>query len=576
MTRPFHLPFLFGRIVGSVALAAVFACGSSSGSNASGDGSAGGSEDGGGQDGTMAGSGSGSGGSSSGSSSGASSGSSSGVGADGGSGSSGGGDGGTATGGVLMLHNHVNRDGLFVDGKLTKTALMSGMMHVDTTFDGTVVGNVHASPLYVASGVGGKGTFYVATDSNNVYALDETTGKSAIQTKSAGTAAQNTYTGGCGNVHPIGITGTPAIDATTRLMVFDAATADAQNTILTHTIHAWSIDTFTESWSLDVSTLTDAVVGKFMPKPENQRSAVLIVGGIAYVAYGGHSGDCGAYHGWVVGVPLSGISGAKAYATPAAESGMWGCGGPASDGTSVFVATGNGSTLQGGAWGGAFSVIKLQPGPVFGGGTANYWLAVNDNGDADLGGSMPLVVDAPAITPSALVVQVGKDGNAYLVNRTNLGGAMSPVATAHVMNGEISNAAAWATVQGVTYVAMTSNGSGNGASCPGTAGDLVVVKLDPAAANKITTVWCADNKGGGSPSITTSDGTNDALVWTMGTEKHNATQGSNQLHAWDLATGQAIVTASDTVMNTRHFTTPIAVNGRVLVAGDNRLYALKP
>jgi hypothetical protein len=443
------------------------------------------------------------------------------------------------------------------------------MMHVDTTFDGTsVVGNVYASPLYVANGVSGKGTFYVATENDNVYALNETTGKAAIPSKSAGTAPQNTYTGGCGNIHPIGITGTPAIDATTRLMVFDAATANAQNTIATHTIHAWSIDTFTESWNLDVSTLTDAVAGKFMPQPQNQRSAVLIVGGTAYVTYGGHYGDCGPYHGWVVGVPLSGTSGAKMYATPAAESGMWGCGGPASDGTNVFVATGNGPTLQGGAWGGAFSVIKFQPGPVFGGGTTNYWLAVNDNGDVDLGGSMPLVVDAPSITPSALVVQLGKDGNAYLINRSNLGGAMSPVATAHVMNDEISNAAAWATIQGVTYIAMTGNNGGGGASCPnGTSGDLVVVKLDAAAANKVTTVWCANNSGGQSPSITTSDGTNDALVW--------AVQG-NQLHAWDLVTGRAIVTGSDAVTNVRHFSTPIAVNGRVIVAGDNRLYALKP
>ena len=92
-------------------------------------------------------------------------------------------------------------------------------------------------------------------------------------------------------------------------------------------------------------------------------------------------------------------------------------------------------------------------------------------------------------------------------------------------------------------------------------------KLDAAAANKVTTIWCANDSGGQSPSITTSDGTNDALVW--------AVQG-NQLHAWDLVTGRAVVTGSDAVMNVRHFTTPIAVNGRIIVAGDNRLYALKP
>ena len=83
--------------------------------------------------------------------------------------------------------------------------------------------------------------------------------------------------------------------------------------------------------------------------------------------------------------------------------------------------------------------------------------------------------------------------------------------------------------------------------------------------------------GGGSPSITSSDGTKDMLVWTVGTGigPTNA-GGSGQIHAWNLETGTPVVTGSDMMAGTHTFTVPIFVNGRAIVAAENRLYALKP
>jgi hypothetical protein len=514
--------------------------------------------------------GAGASGSSSGSASGASSGASSGSGSSG-STAEGGAAGDTS---VYQMHKHVNRDGLYVDGALTTANLMGKTLHVDASFDGTTVGKAYASPLYVADGVGHKGTFYIATESNNVYALDETTGKNAIPSKNAGPTASP---GGLTNISPLGITGTPAIDPATRLIVFDAATAaSAGGPIAKHTIHAWSIDDFTEKWSLDVSTLTDSVAGAFMPAAQNQRSAVLIVGGIAYVAYGGQYGDLGSYHGWVIGVPLvGGPSQAKEYATPSAQAGMWAPGGPSSDGTSIFMATGNGTNA--GGWKGAHSVIRFGAGPTFTPGAANYLHAVkDDNADDDLGGSGPLVVDDPAITPSKLIVQLGKDNDAWIIDRTNMGGEASPVANAQVMNDEIINVPAWATTPTGTYVVMVSGNGMGGFGCKSGSGNLTVMKLSATA--QISVPWCADNQGGGSPSITTSDGTHDMLVWTFGsgTGANNA-GGSHQVHAWALETGAPVVMGSDTLSNTTHtFVVPIVANGRVIVAADNRLYALKP
>src|ERR1019366_10608520 len=115
-------------------------------------------------------------------------------------------------------------------------------------------------------------------------------------------------------------------------------------------------------WSVDVSTLKDPTGIAFSPQPLSERSAVLIVGGIAYVAYGGHSGDCGTYHGWVVGVPLSG-TGAKAWATTVGKAGIWSPGGGASDGQSIFITTGNGDGAGNASWAESEGIFRLDPGP---------------------------------------------------------------------------------------------------------------------------------------------------------------------------------------------------------------------
>jgi outer membrane protein assembly factor BamB len=467
----------------------------------------------------------------------------------------------------------VNRDGFFVDGAFTEAS--ASAFARDTTFAGTIAGNVYASPLYVEDGPQHKGAVYIATESNNVYALDEGTG-AVVWQKSMGTAPKNTGAG-CGNISPIGITGTPAIDLGTRLIVFSAASDDGTGNIATHIIHALSIDDGTEKWSVDVSTLKDPTGLAFNPQPQNQRSAVLIVGGIAYVAFGGHYGDCGDYHGWVVGAPLTG-TGAKAWATQVGGAGIWGPGGPSSDGQSIYVTTGNGFG-SGATWQESEGVFRLDPGPSFTQQSADYFAPSDwsnlDQGDIDLSGSQPLVLDAPGMSPTTLVMAQGKDGNLYLLDRTDLGGVgAAKVGTLNVLSGQISNAGASATVGGTTYVVVRPNGGGSGVGCPnGTSGDLVAVKLDPGAAQKMSVVWCADGKGEGSPIITTSDGTKDAVVWAAGAES------SNQVLGWDLATGTLVFkggAAGDKLSAVRHFTTPMVAHGRIFVAGDNEVFAFKP
>jgi hypothetical protein len=484
-------------------------------------------------------------------------------------------DGGPLGQSVLQYHNNINRGGLYVDGALTKATLQGATLHVDSTFAGTgISGEVRAQPLFVANDVGG-GIFYVVTDSNNVYAFDAITGKAAMPTKNLGTGLSKEP---CGQNHTVGIRGTPAIDLATGVIVLDAATGSG-GTLSKHTIYGLSLTDLSTKWSIDTTMLTDSVAGAFSPTDENQRGAVLIVGGTAYVTYGGYYGDCGTYHGWVVGVSLANptMAGTKAYATPATESGIWAPGGMSSDGTSLYAATGNGGQV-GGKWGGAFSLLRFSAGPVFSATTADYWLAMNDSGDEDLGGSAPLVIDPPG---KSLLVQLGKDGYGYLLDRTkSLGGSVSPLASTKLMDDEITCGPAAAVLGTKTYVAMVGNNAGSGGhGCPsGQSGEMVVATVDPSnATTPIATAWCADPQGGGSPIITTSDGTNDALVWIMGTSQRNdGTAGTNQLHAWDLETGTPVVMGSDTLSKVHHFQTPIVVGGRIFLAGDTQLYALKP
>ena len=65
-----------------------------------------------------------------------------------------------------------------------------------------------------------------------------------------------------------------------------------------------------------------------------------------------------------------------AWATTAIGGGIWGHSGVASDGTNMFVITGN-TFNTGGNWMGGEAIIRLQAGPVFTGQPTDYWAPTN-------------------------------------------------------------------------------------------------------------------------------------------------------------------------------------------------------
>ena len=127
----------------------------------------------------------------------------------------------------------------------------------------------------------------------------------------------------------------------------------------------------------------------------------------------------------------------------------------------------------------------------------DYWAPTNwlslDNSDTDLGGSGPMLIDVPGATPSALVLALGKDAKAYLMNRANLGGIAAPVTSATVGSGSIIQAAAtYRTAQG-TFVAFRANSS-----------TLTAFRITATAPPAITSGWTVSQSGRGSPFVTTT------------------------------------------------------------------------
>src|SRR5437660_6177009 len=355
----------------------------------------------------------------------------------------------TAQVNVTQEHNNLSRDGLYIDSAFT--AANAANLTRDLNFNGTISGNVYAQPLYIEGGPNGAMVIAV-TESNNVYALDADDG-SVIWQRNLGSAVASGLP--CGNISPLGITGTPVVDLASRSLFLDAMIDGATKR---HLVYSLNVDTgaTNSNWPVDLNATARYNGTTFTSLVQNERGGLAIVNGILYVSFSGHAGDCGMYHGWVIGIPINNPSNVMAWATDAIGGGIWGHGGVASDGTNMFVITGN-TFYTNQVWGGGEAIIRLQDGPIFSGNTTDYWAPTNwfnlDQGDTDLGGVSATLVDVPGATPSQLVLALGKDGKAYLLNRNNLGGIAQPVASANLLSAvRGQSAATYHTGQG-TYFA---------------------------------------------------------------------------------------------------------------------------
>jgi len=509
------------------------------------------------------------------------------------SGGKGGGDGGSAgnatggtggggsTGGVYPGAQRGGgglRNGVTQDPAFTAAAVADGGLHLDATFQSASwQGPVFSQPLYFADGATSKAMLIVTTDSNEVFALDAATG-ATIWSVAQLVPPIDTSTMTCaGSVSPIGITGTPVIDPAARVLYLVAGTPVAKKPH--YQLFALDLDDgkTVSGWPVDLDglpmSLANGGTGTFQSKWENQRGALALVSGVLYVPFGGLDGDCGDYSGAVAAVPVAAPSSAAIWATSAKSgSGIWGPSGVATDGASVFVSTGNTNSPFPMAWNDANSeaVIRLAAGtpPVFSGAASDYFAPSDPSGcdwycddteDADLGSSGVVLFEYPGSAAHPhLAFAIGKTSNAYLLDRTNLGGLSTGLSELSGASSQVFGSMAAYTTAKATYVVATASGNG---TCNGSTAAFAITGDPPQLGGG----WCSSHGGTGSPIVSTSDGSHDWLVWVTG----------GSLSAVDGDTGDTV--ASLTIPNDyTHWVTPVIGGGALYLAGNGQAVKFDP
>jgi hypothetical protein len=201
---------------------------------------------------------------------------------------------------ALTYHGHADRSGNFVVPGLTREKARS--LHMDREFHAAVSGHVYAQPLYWRAPGTSSGMLLVATEENEVHALDAGTGKEIWRRAVGKPVARSAL--GCGNINPLGITDTPVIEETGEALYLDAMVEAASGP--RHRIFALSLKdgAVLPSWPVDVTQALEDQHQSFNARDQNQRSALTVLDGTLYVPFGGHFGDCGQYRGVVLGVSL--------------------------------------------------------------------------------------------------------------------------------------------------------------------------------------------------------------------------------------------------------------------------------
>jgi hypothetical protein len=120
---------------------------------------------------------------------------------------------------VLTYHGDENRSGKFVVPGLTWDKARSA--HLDQMFAAHVAGHLYAQPLYWHAASSNSAMLLVASEDDIVQAFDATTGEE-VWRRSVGRPVPASSLP-CGNINPLGITGTPVIDPATQAIYFDAA-----------------------------------------------------------------------------------------------------------------------------------------------------------------------------------------------------------------------------------------------------------------------------------------------------------------------------------------------------------------
>ncbi|MGA3184162.1 MAG: PQQ-binding-like beta-propeller repeat protein [Candidatus Dormibacteria bacterium] len=275
---------------------------------------------------------------------------------------------------------------------------------------------VWAQPIVVG------GDVIVATENDTLYSLNPASG-SVLWKTHVGTPVPRADLP-CGNIFPLGMTGTPAYDPATQSIF-----VVAEETGPVHVLYDFDAVTGAVLWSRDV----DISSSLEHPAAVQQRPALTVANGYVYIGFGGLDGDCSQYVGAVVAVPTSNQGASLDFMVPTSREGaVWATGGPVlGPGGDIFVATGNGAA-EGGTWDESDSVLELSPTlQVVSDWAPSRW-AYDNAHDLDLGSV------APTLLPDGYIFIAGKSGIGYVLHESALGGVGGEVYSHQVCAGAMS------------------------------------------------------------------------------------------------------------------------------------------
>jgi outer membrane protein assembly factor BamB len=375
-------------------------------------------------------------------------------------------------------------------------------------------GAVYAEPLV------DQGMVIVVTENNSVYALSEKDGQ-PIWHKNLGLPVLAS-TLPCGDIDPSGITGTPAIDGARNTLYVVAYVRE-----IGHVLFALFLNNGTTIFERNVDPPGVSV------SVEQERGALAVSQGMVYVPYGGLDGDCGEYHGFVIGVPEDNSSASISYEVPTGrEGGIWAPAGMAVDSSgNIYVATGNSEANSVFDFGDA--VIKLSPTlRVVDYFAPTNWATLNA-GDTDLGSVAPLLLD------NQTIFQIGKEGVGYLLDANNLGKIGG-----QEFSGQVCPAYGGLAFSGSTiYVPCSSGIKALGVSL---------------ASHTFAMSWASVSFDAGPPIIA------GGLVWSIDLS-------GGELYALNQSSGNTVFTYK--IGSVAHFSTPSAADGYVFVGADDDVEA---
>jgi hypothetical protein len=459
-----------------------------------------------------------------------------------------------------------------------------------TNADGTPdYGHIFAEPTVV------DGTLIVANENNNVYGLDPHTG--AVKWRRSAGPAWPGSTIGCNDLTPtVGITSTPVYDPATNALYFTDKTPDPDNAHPNWYMHAVDPASGAEKPGFPVKiggSPSNDPSNTFNAEYQMQRPGLLLLDGVVYAGFGDHCAlnppaPAPGYRGYVVGVDTRTATQSTMWTdsmatTDGVGAGIWASGGGLmsdGDGT-IILTTGNGdapgfgpghqppSTL-------GDSVVRLHVNPDKTLSPVDFFSPANSDvlgrTDGDLGSGSPTGLPdgffGSGSTVQRTLVQQGKDGRLFLLNRDNLGGRTQDDSGAlQVLNLPTRQ---WG--REAVY-----GGEGGYVYDIGLGSQLRALKagVDSSGKPQLTQVGTSANTFGYyavSP-VVTSDGTTpgSAVVWAVDPTAEGTNGGPAQLTAYNAipdAHGNLAKLFSASVGSATKFATPVSDGNRMYV-GNN-------